>query len=516
MGRRNFASRTKVVLAIAGTGLVVLPAAALGVAGDFTQPATSPEAAGSGAISVAAANFNGDANTDLAVANPGDDNVTIMLGNGTGNFSEPATSPEGVGAFAISVAAANLNGDANIDLAVANFNDDTVTIMLGDGTGNFTATGTDEAAGSDPIAVAAANLDGDADVDLAVADGGADTVTILLNDGSGDFAAAASSPETAGDDPRLVALANLDGDSDIDLATANRDSDNVTVLLNNGSADFAAAAGSPESAGDGPNGIVAANLDGDADVDLATANRFSGDVSVMLNNGSGDFAAAASSPEMAGDNSRTIVAADLGGDGSIDLATGNAGAGIVDNVSILLNNGSGDFAAAPSSPETVGDEPFSIAAANLGGNASTDLAVANSDSDNVTILLNDPAPPVTPTPPTPPVVPPATPSNQFTFGKVKLNKRKGTAKLPVIVPGAGTLKLAGAGLKPQRALPGGPGRVRKPVAGAGVVKLAIMPKGGKKATLSKAGKVTVKAKVTYTPTGGSPNTQTKRVKLKKS
>jgi hypothetical protein len=224
----------------------------------------------------------------------------------------------------------------------------------------------------------------------------------------------------------------------------------------------------------------------------------------LLNNGGGSFSAAPGSPEAGGENTRAIAAADLDGNGSADLAAGNAGVGVVDNVAILLNNGSADFAAGAGSPETVGDDPFSIAAANLDGNPGIDLAVANSESDNVSILLNNVA-----------GGPGGNPSNDFTFGKVKLNKKKGTAKLPVTVPGPGTLDLAGGGLKPQRPTAARAGKAEKPVAAAGTVKLTIKPKGNKKKKLKKAGKAKVKAKVTFTPTGGSANTQTKKIKLKR-
>jgi subtilisin-like proprotein convertase family protein len=106
-------------------------------------------------------------------------------------------------------------------------------------------------------------------------------------------------------------------------------------------------------------------------------------------------------------------------------------------------------------------------------------------------------------------------SNKFSFGKVKRNKRKGTATLAVNVPGPGTLSLKGKGVKRQR-----PGRAARAsasraVAAAGVVKLKIKPRGKVKRKLNARGKAKVRVKVTYTPSGGSPDTQNKRVRLVK-
>jgi hypothetical protein len=108
---------------------------------------------------------------------------------------------------------------------------------------------------------------------------------------------------------------------------------------------------------------------------------------------------------------------------------------------------------------------------------------------------------------------PPCPSNEFSFGKVKKNKHKGTAKLTVIVPGPGGLVLSGRGLKKQRP-DARAALASKAVAAAGNVKLLVKTKKGKKRRkLNRRGKVKVKAKVTYTPTNGDPNTRVKRIKL---
>lgn len=107
------------------------------------------------------------------------------------------------------------------------------------------------------------------------------------------------------------------------------------------------------------------------------------------------------------------------------------------------------------------------------------------------------------------------PSNAFTIGKKKLNKKKGTATVQVTVPGAGKLTLTGKGLERQRPLRAAHGRAAKPVSAAGTVKLKIKPKGKKKEKVKKKGKVKVKPKITYTPTGGLANTQTTKLRLKK-
>ena len=69
-------------------------------------------------FSVAVGDFNGDGKQDLAVANDGSDNVSILLGDGAGNFSAPTNFAVGDGP--VSVAVGDFNGDGKQDLAVAN------------------------------------------------------------------------------------------------------------------------------------------------------------------------------------------------------------------------------------------------------------------------------------------------------------------------------------------------------------------------------------------------------------
>ncbi|MFN2612677.1 MAG: hypothetical protein ABR536_04825 [Solirubrobacterales bacterium] len=97
------------------------------------------------------------------------------------------------------------------------------------------------------------------------------------------------------------------------------------------------------------------------------------------------------------------------------------------------------------------------------------------------------------------------PSNAFTLGAVRRNKKKGTATLTVNVPNPGTVALSGKGIKPASAVSSAPGDVR----------LQIKATGKKRRKLNELGKVKVNPSVTYTPTGGVAATQSRKVKLRK-
>ncbi len=95
-----------------------------------------------------------------------------------------------------------------------------------------------------------------------------------------------------------------------------------------------------------------------------------------------------------------------------------------------------------------------------------------------------------------------TPSNAFSLGALKRNKRRGTAALTVVLPAAGAVKLAGKYVK-GASTQGGPGEVV----------LSIAAKGKAKRKVRSKGKVKVAAEVTFAPTGGTPATKSTNVKL---
>jgi hypothetical protein len=304
----------------------------------------------------------------------------------SGLFAPALGSPFPVGYAPGSVAVGDFNGDGDLDLASANAFSGDVSVLLGDGSGGFPATDASRfPVGNGPESVAVDDLDGDGDLDLVIANAGSDDISVLLGDGSGGFPAADASRFPVGEAPVFIAVGDLDGDGDLDLATANAFSDDVSVLLGDGVGGFAAADGSPFPVGDYPVSVAVGDFDGDGDQDLVTANLESDDVSVLLGDGSGGFPAADASRFPVGNAPGTVAVDDLDGDGDLDLVIANAGS---DDVSVLLGDGSGGFAAAAASPFPVGNGPVSVAVRDFDGDGDLDLATANNFSEDVSVLLN--------------------------------------------------------------------------------------------------------------------------------
>ncbi|ACC84844.1 FG-GAP-like repeat-containing protein [Nostoc punctiforme] len=331
--------------------------------------------AGTNPNSVTTADIDGDGKKDLVIANSDDNNVSVLLNDGSGGFGAPTNYT--VGMSPSFVAVADFDGNSKLDFVVTNSIDNNVSVLLNNGSGGF-GTPTNFAVGTNPNAVVVEDFDGDGKLDLVVANSDDNNISVLLNDGSGGFGTLTNF--AVGTNPNAVAVADFDGDGKLDLVVANSDDNNVSVLLNDGSGGF----GTPTNfaVGTNPRSVAVADFDGDGKLDLVVANSDDNNVSLLLNDGSGGFGAPTSFA--VGTNPRSVAVADFDGDGKLDLVVANSDD---NNVSLLLNDGSGGFGASTSF--AVGTSPRSVAVEDFDGDGKLDLVVANSTDNNVSLLLNN-------------------------------------------------------------------------------------------------------------------------------
>jgi hypothetical protein len=356
---------------------------------------------GADPVAEAVADFNGDGRPDFVTANAGSTTVSVFV-NATASgaavtFAAQQTfttgnNPQGV-------AVADFNGDGRPDLAVANFQDNTVWVLLnttapGSGVVTFAAPRTFAVPYATSMGVG--DFNGDGRPDLLVANANSGTVSVVLNTtspGSGTVSFITPQAFAVGNAPDAVAVADFNGDGRPDLAVANRFDQTVSVLLNttvaeSGTASFAAQ--QTFAVGNNPDGIAAADFNGDGRPDLAVANLTNNTVSVLLNStaaGSGIASFAAQWTFAAGSGPDGIAAADLDGDGRPDLAVANEAG----TVSVLVNTtpaGATTASFAAQQTLALGAWPDVVAVADFNSDGRSDLAVTNFTGNVVSVLRN--------------------------------------------------------------------------------------------------------------------------------
>lgn len=301
--------------------------------GQFAPLAAAP--VGNSPAGIAAGDFNGDGLTDLAVTDSGDNDVRVMLATPGGYLTLAPGSPILTGLMPGAIAAADLTGAGTPDLVVANYASGSVSVLLGDGTGGFSQAPGSPLAVNTPAALAIADFNQDGIPDLAVVDQFDNSVAVLLGTGTGDFSLAATVP--VGASPIAIKAADFNADGIPDLAVLNRSDGTVSVLLGNGDGSFTPAPGSPISVGGDLSDLAVGDFDGDGRPDIAVADSQANTVSVLVGNGDGTFSAAAGAPESTGGNPDALAVGSFRGAGP-DLAVANFADG---TVSVLLNNALG-------------------------------------------------------------------------------------------------------------------------------------------------------------------------------
>ncbi|HSK46886.1 MAG TPA: VCBS repeat-containing protein [Coriobacteriia bacterium] len=373
-------------LVVAGVMLALLIGSlALPTAGFGLEPFLSAKHYTTGARPLCAepADVDADGDLDLLVAEAGQRTVCVMRNDGAGRFSRKTVSSSS--RKPVWIDAVDLNGDTFVDFAVADESARKVRVLINDRNGGFGGERTFSFPGP-PNTAALKDVTGDGDVDLLVVTtdryepDGYGFVWVLPGDGSGGFGTARS--YGVGRTPRSLAVGDLDGDGDLDLATANYYGENTAgaarcvVLTNNGSGYFGI--GATPSTGKGSVWVSSGDVDGDGDLDLVVPSVTWGSVNVLENDGRAGLSGFATPGGF--EEPRHAVVSDINGDGRQDLVVASYEG---DSLSTMLGTGSG-YGSLYSYP--VGLGPWSFALADFDGDRVADIAVANRNSGNISIL----------------------------------------------------------------------------------------------------------------------------------
>jgi hypothetical protein len=330
---------------------------------------------------VGVADLNGDGIPDIVAYGSGV--FVVLLGKGDGAF----TALPGMAACC-ALALGDFNGDGIMDVvAVQN---SAIQVFLGNGDGTFTpgpvipepTINSSYLNFTSSPTVTVGDFNGDGNLDLAVLVPFYEgcfipkcftSLWILWGNGDGTFTAAAGGTANIELNSPVAVAGDFNGDGKLDLAVMNWGAENVTILLGNGDGTFTVTAtpGTPNTI-NGPSPIVAADFNGDGNLDLAVSGFGSGTLTILLGNGNGTFTAAAYQYPV--EFSESLAVGDFNGDGIPDLA----------NVGVYLGKGDGTFTASNNSIPSA-SSPSGVAVGDFNGDGISDIAIAASGW-NVTTL----------------------------------------------------------------------------------------------------------------------------------
>ncbi|CAF2216805.1 unnamed protein product [Rotaria magnacalcarata] len=353
--------------------------------GTFADQKTYSTGQNSSPSSLTIGDFNNDSCVDIAVANSDTNNMGIFLGHCDGILSNQTTYSIGDNSYPRSIATGDFNNDNVLDVTVANSDSDNIGIFLGYGDGTFAIirkyfTGS----GSAPYSIAVGDFNNDNQADIVVANSGTNTVGVIFGYSEGRFSIPITYYSGDGSDPEAVIIADFNNDQRLDIGVANTHTNNVGIFLSYGSVPFLSQTVFPTGLDSRPSSVTVGDFNNDNQPDIAMTNSGNNNVGVFLGYGNGTFANL--STYFTGNDSRplTIVIGDVNNDDRLDIIVVNSG---TNTVGVLLGYGNGSLRMITTYSTGIASIPLSIAIADFNNDSWLDIAVANSGTSNIGVLL---------------------------------------------------------------------------------------------------------------------------------
>lgn len=337
---------------------------------------------GGGTLTVA--DLNNDCSPDLIVSYATANAISVLLGDGFGNFGPEKETPIESGAEPIGVEVADLNGDGLMDIVTANYKSYNSSILFGKGDGEFQIGPPLSLGGFHPTGLACGDIDEDGKPDAVFLYQSCDWADFFLGKRDGSFLFKMTETGVAGYEPFLIDL-NRDGHLDMVSAGEARGT-SFCISKGTGGGSFADPDFTRIDSIDYPSLESVGDFDNDGILDLIIASGAANGGQYLLRGKINPFNPSryeVESPTYLDDGNGSAVSGDFNGDSYLDVAVSS-----FYEAKVVIHTGDGHGLFTNKHEISVGSAPDNITTNDFNHDGRPDLAVLNTSSGFISILLH--------------------------------------------------------------------------------------------------------------------------------
>ncbi|CAF1004333.1 unnamed protein product [Adineta steineri] len=319
--------------------------------------------------------LNGDNRLDIVVANSGTDNIGVFFGNDNGTFANQTSFSTGNGSAPYALAIVDLNNDNQSDIAVANFGNDNLGILLGCVNGTFFNQLTYSTGDySQPYSLAIGDFNNDNRLDIITANSAIDNVGLFLGYVTEDFLISPAYSIEPSSLPTSIAVGDFNYDTRLDIVIANNGTNNIMILYGSGYGTFVSQTNYSTGNDSQPCWVAVSDLNNDNLLDLVVANSGADNVGIFLANGSGTFLNQMTYFTGLRSQPYSVVIVDFDNDTHLDIAVASYGS---NSIGVFFGYSNGSFGDQLIFYTGYQSHPYALAVGDVNNDNLTDIIATN-------------------------------------------------------------------------------------------------------------------------------------------
>ncbi|CAF4083012.1 unnamed protein product, partial [Adineta steineri] len=333
--------------------------------------------------SIAIGDLNHDNQTDIVVANPGTNTIGIFLSVDYENFHSQQTYSTGSTSQPNSVVLNYFNNDSYLDIAVANYGTNNIGLFFGQHNGTFENQILISTNSFRPWFISSDDLDHDNYSDLVIVFYGTDNIGILFGRNNGSFDELIIYSTGYDSLPYSLAIKDLNNDQHLDIVVTNYGTNNIKIFYNNGNRTLKNTIIYSTNYNSHPSSVVIADINNDQYFDIIVSNSNQENIGIFLNYGNETFTKQITHQIATKSFPQYVNVGYFDENNYLDIVIIDS---INNQIHILLGYGNESFSTLTTYDSISGSSPSFVAIHDFNHDNQSDIAVVNSDTNNIMIL----------------------------------------------------------------------------------------------------------------------------------